>query len=82
MTSVRALDELVAQELVAPVDRQPPRRYQLLGAPRLVAADALTAPDALTPSSVPFTPAGSARGKTSGRRSQPLTGPRRRPKRS
>ncbi len=81
MTSVRALDELVAQELVAPVDRQPPRRYQLLGAPRLVATDALVAPDALTPSSVPFTPAGSARAKTSGRRSQPLTGPRRRSKR-
>ncbi len=76
MTSVRALDELVAQELVAITERQAPRRYQLLGAPRLVAAG-LTPPQALTPSSSAFTPAGRAHAKTSGKRSQPFTGRRR-----
>ncbi len=87
MTSVRALDELVAQELVAVVDRQPPRRYQALGAPRLVAAGALTPPGAVsahTTSSVsattstaltpPLTPPRRARVKTSRARSQAPTG--------
>ena len=80
MTSVRALDELVAQELVAVVEKLAPRRYQVLGAPRLVAAAELTPPAALTPSTPASTPRRGARAKTSGRRSQAFTGRRRGPK--
>lgn len=74
MTSVRALDELVAQELVAVVEKEPPRRYQLLGAPRLLPTPGLTPPAALTPSTARFTPARRARAKSKGQRSQPFTG--------
>lgn len=73
MTSVRALDELVAQELVAVVEKEPPRRYQLLGAPRLLPGAAITPPAALTPSSAPLTPRTRGTAKRSGRRSQPFT---------
>lgn len=74
MTSVRALDELVAQELVAVVEKQAPRRYELLGAPRLLSTADLTSPYALTPSTSTSTPRRRARAKTSGQRSQPFTG--------
>ena len=73
MTSVRALDELVAQELVAVVEREPPRRYQLLGAPRLVPAVGITPPDALTPSAAPLTPRTRGKPRRSAARSQPFT---------
>lgn len=76
MTSVRALDELVAQELVVVVDRQAPRRYQALAAPRLVAAHALTPPATLTPSSSAHTPSSSAAPSTA------LTPPPTRPTRA
>ena len=76
MTSARALDELVAQELVTVVERQAPRRYQALATPRLVAASALTAPAALTPSTPALTPPGRARAKTSRARSQRSQGAR------
>jgi DNA primase len=79
MTSVRALDELVAQELAAVADKQAPRRYQLLAEPRLVDAAALTAPATLTPTTETFTSKRRARTKTSGARSQPSTGRWRRP---
>src|SRR4029079_11176851 len=74
MTSVRALDELVAQELAVVAEKTAPRRYQLLGAPRFVAADTLTPPSALTPSTATLTPAGRARAHASGNGSQGLTG--------
>lgn len=73
MTSVRALDELVAQELVAVVDKEPPRRYQLLGAPRLLPGPSITPPAALTPSAATLTPPTRGRAKRSPRRSQPFT---------
>jgi hypothetical protein len=74
MTSVRALDELVAQELVAVVEKKPPRRYQLLGAPGVLASGGITDPGALTPLTDSLTPATRSKPTRSRRRSQPFTG--------
>ncbi len=74
MTSVRALDELVAQELVAVVEKAPPRRYQLLGAVGALGTAGLTKPAALTPSSGGLTPPTAAKPTRSRSRSQPFTG--------
>lgn len=74
MTSVRALDELVKQELVAVVEKKPPRRYQLLGAVGVLGTQGITPPAALTPSTDSFTPATRSKPKRSRRRSQPFTG--------
>ena len=44
MTASRALDELEAQELVRPLDREVPRRWRVVGRGPVVDAPALTAP--------------------------------------
>ena len=75
MTSVRALEELVAQELVAVTERVPPRRYQLLGAPRMSSAG-LTAPAALTGVHTGLTPKSRCQAKSCRKDSQPFTGPK------
>src|SRR5690606_25007882 len=74
MTSVRALDELVAQELAQVVVVCPPRRYRLLSAASLALGVSLTAPAALTPVTAALTPSNPRPASSTARRSQGFTG--------